>query len=140
MTDDRRIDELLSLYERRTSEGGPFSDEELQELCWQHSVDWAEVRRQIALLQAADKLLDLPGVEQSDRYSAVEGAPGKGGQTPAPPDSEQSQQRTVNEHWPVDTGESGAKRPADLPAHVGPYLLGRELKQGGMGRIVPRLG
>jgi formylglycine-generating enzyme required for sulfatase activity len=47
MTDDSRIDDLLSLYEQRHSEGQPLSDQELQDLCRRHPEDLAEVRRQL---------------------------------------------------------------------------------------------
>jgi tetratricopeptide (TPR) repeat protein len=104
--DDERIDRLLSLFERRRSEGRPLSAEELRELCGPHPEELAEVQRRIALLQAADRMLDLAG--DGLHQTVIE--------RPATPD-----------------GGAGA---ADLPAFVGRYAVGPELKQGGMGRII----
>jgi tRNA A-37 threonylcarbamoyl transferase component Bud32 len=59
MTDDNRIDELVSLVERRRLKGKPLSDEELQELCQERPEDAAEVRRRLVVLQEADRLLAL---------------------------------------------------------------------------------
>ena len=51
------------------------------------------------------------------------------------PIPEADSNQTVDD-LPAASRIDAAHRPADLPAFVGRYLVGQELKQGGMGRIV----